>query len=700
MGAWGLAWLALAAAGEPEVSVRAGGREVRVETEASVAIQDALRDFDAGKYAEAARELGVYADAGGSVGLRAWEAEAWWAAGELRRAERASAAATSGGDADAWALRGLILAELGRGPEANQAWRQAEARSTPSSEARVALGRCLVQVESGQAGASGACAQAARLGEAAGLAGVAAAARQNQALAEGDTADDALGKVAVALREGRLDDARQAAKPAGAGAREQVAARLAVAAIARAEGRYDAAAAELAEALRLARGAGLVRETAAALTGEGVLFGLAGRHGAALQRHTEAVGLLQGTHFTVQEVGARAEAGLSAARAGQLDVAAAQLAAARALPLVQSSERLLELEAMLAVGREPPAVVQARFAAAAQAVAARGWRADEARICVAAVEALSASDPKAVEPWATRAEAAFAATRDPLGPARVALARGLGRAKVGALEDALAHFTVAAKLAEEARAPALAALAQENAALALIKLGHAAGASVEGDAVARHQRFLAARAAYDAGLAAYNRGDHTAARTQFEAAYNTFRELGEGALAMQARRGRAWAAWNHAVAHPAGIGLPYFAELEQEGIQVGDAELEARAGAAYALGFVRTSPGASREAILRLHRAADRAESLGLLPLAAEVQAELAERESELPARAQAARRAFALAPDPVGAYAMYSVAFAAYQADAHALSVELCDEALPKAGKLAATLAELRANALAAAAP
>ena len=320
----------------------------------------------------------------------------------------------------------------------------------------------------------------------------------------------------------------------------------------------------------------------------------------------------------------------------------------------------------------------------------RGWWADAARVSTSAVRALPPGKP--AEVWRTRAEGNFSKAHDPLGPAHLDMARGLAAADARELEDALEAFASARTIAEKvgtAQAKRVAAIADENAAQALVALGHGEEAVRRGldDAVSRHQRFSAAEEAYRRGLVAYDAQDYTQSRTSFDESFNTFRDLGETGYATAARRGRAWSAWNHAVMKDTPAALPFYGEIQQEAVMVGDPELEARASAAHALAMSRLNAG---DPLPRLRAAADLAESQGLDDVAASVWGELAERETDLVERARAARRALQLSADAGGAYAMYSVAVDAANADHVELAESLAREVLPVAGDLRPAVQEV----------
>lgn len=349
-----------------------------------------------------------------------------------------------------------------------------------------------------------------------------------------------------------------------------------------------------------------------------------------------------------------------------------------------------ELEAGVAAADGRPDAAALAYAQAVAWYEAHGRSADAARAAVSCAAALEGSDPEQAAAWGRRALAAFERAGDPLGPAHLALARGLARARAGDLTGALRRFAEATELAQAQDSPQarqLAATAQANAARALVGLG----ASPEGaqrsasegvDALVAHQSALvAALALYDQGLAAYNAGRYTAARAQFAESQRRLLALGERAYADQARRAAAWAAYNVAVGLDPQQSWPFWAEILGEAQQLDDVELHARAAVAQAVCAQRLGmPTAAQN----LQDAAKGAEGAGLPELAAQAWAARADAPLSLAERAGSARRALALAPqEPASAYAMYSVAVDAYNQDQPELARALAEEVLPRAGSL-----------------
>lgn len=687
-------WLVLtvlALAQEPRPTVTPSEDGVESATETSGAVEAATEALAERRFEDAARLLQALADAGGGPELRYLEALARYESGDLRGADRATEQGlrASSSYAPLLNLRGLVLADLGRGDEALVLFeRVRRVTGDEALEGQVALNEGLVHLDRGDlARADAAFAEAARIGERLGEAELVARARSNAALSaaeQGATAAvDPLGAVAERLRAGDLEGARAKLPPEGTTRRERVHARIARAAVARAEGRPGDAALVLEEALVQARRGGLVRETALVLGELGTVHHLGGQGLLARERLREAADTVEGTSFRLLAIGIHVQAGIVDVSLGELARARTHLEEgrrlARGVSSAHAAARLDELEGVLADAEGRKAVAIAALERAVAAFEARGWHGDAARAATILVRV----DPTARE----RALALFARAGDPLGPAHVGISAGLALARAGDLEGALALFVEAAETAEAAGDARVAAVARDNAVEALRALGHGEENLARirelglADAIERQEALAAAEAAYAEGMAAWEAEDWARARARFGVAWRAFEGLEERVYAHNARRGHAWALWNQAVASDPVTALPFFEEIVQEAIQIDDAELRVRARTARALAALEVE-GLDPAPLLR--QAAEDAEATGMTELGARAWAGLADL-GDLADRASAARRAHELDPGgPASRYAMYSVAVDAYNADHYDLAEALAAEVLPEAGDLA----------------
>jgi len=637
-----------------------------LEASAAGVLADADAAMAAGRFDEAARALEAVAAVSGDARVHSAAALARYEGGWPRRAlsHVQRSLALSPEDAAALSLAALVLADLGRATDAlarlDHADRLLAEHPDSAVAARVAVNRALVLADQGRE-----VEPEAALGE--------------------------------AIRTGHIDEARRLATAAPTGGRrEAVNALIGRAAVERAEGKLAEATATSWEALGRAREAGMVREVAHALLSLATTSGLAGQASAGQAQAEEAIGVLEGTEFEVLRVAAELEAGRLAARAGAMEAAQLHLAAAHrdpplrsGLPLQAREEELRGLVAAL-TGHADPA--RDAFEAAMTRYDALGYGLDGARVAVARVEAeAQANEKRGLHQARTDALARFERLSDPLGPAHVAIAEGLGHARAKRLEQALDAFALAATSAEQQPGgERIAAIAREDAAQALLALGDATGdahADLAG-AVIAHRELVAARAAYDQGVASYGAGDFAAARTAFDGALRDLLAVGDAEGARLARSGRAWATWNLAVGLEPAASMPIYEELVGEADEVGDAELQTRALAASLLARAALGEPTSLD---RLQEVALRAESERLNTVAAQCLAAVADQHPDLRARAAAARAAAALdSSTPVGGYALYGVAVAAYNQDDMTLAVALAEEALPLAGSLEPAVREV----------
>ncbi len=660
----------------PLVTLPGSDQQIVLEGAADAAVEDAMSQLAARKFDEAAIAFGALADAGGNADARYLEAVAWYEGGSLNRTDRAvrDGLQSSPEHGPLLSLYGLVLADLGRGAEADKVLARAERIATAQSDAqlleRIRINRRLLGMDRGEVSM--------------------------------EAGDDSLGDLAEELRRGDLVAARKHIPvPATGDRRAELHAMLGRAAVARAEGRLDEAAAQLDKALTMARKGGLVRERAAALGEIGAVYALAGHQKLALAQLLEAIGLVSGTSFKVNEVAFRTEAGRVAVRLGDLTQARTQLSGARAVvpkgTRFPGGARIDELEGMIEARAGNVAKAEAAFASAHVDLVSRGYWADAARVCSAAVELhASAGDDKAIKKWSVLAKDLFSKAGDPVGPAHVLLSLGLGRVRAGDVEGAMEAFAEAAKSAERTGTPrgtSVAAVAKTNAAQALLVLGHSPKAGdfgLEG-AVERHKKFQDAQASYARGLALYDAGKFADARAPFADARKGFDDLEEGAYGLAARRALAWAMYNDLQSKEPAVALPFWGELEQEGVQTFDVELELRARVAHAMALAKLGRGGDAQSF---RAAAEEAEALGLNEVAAQCWAEVAERDEGVVQRARAARHAFALSDSQTSVYALYSVSIDAFNEEQYALALSLAEEALPKAGTLEESLQQVVDNA------
>jgi tetratricopeptide (TPR) repeat protein len=700
-------WAALAAA---QTVLPGSNLEVSFDGDATSEIEGAMADLREGAFDDAGRRLQALVDAGGGAELCRLLGLARYEAGQLALADDAVRAglAQAPDDAGLLVLRGLVEADQGKGAAALATLGRAESAANGDADlrARVEVNRALVHLDRGEPDLA-----EAALGRAEGLLGsgadpalaaVVAADRELVMALRGGGATDALGAVGEALARGEVATARSALPPAGVDRRSKVRRLLAEGAIARAEGRLDAARTTLQTAVAQATEAGLVRERAAALASLGVVYTASNRPETARTQLESALELVAGGSLRVLELSYRVEAGRAALRAGDVGGAAAHLAAAtevaRSTTDAGSAARLAELTGLVAMGRKDAAGAAAAFQKAMAAFEARGAHADVARVGCAWIEAVAGADDAETARLVTRTEAAFRAAGDPLGPAHVANAEGQGRAARHDLEGAMNAFVAAATAAETSkttRGAQVAAIARENAARTVAEevgsenvLAEASKWGLQ-ELVQRRQRYVEASAAYDAAADAFEARRYADAKKGFDEAVRAFDALGEGGRAAVARRGRAWAEYNVTLPLPPGAAFPVWQRLVEEGTLLGDAELRARARGAGALAAADLG---RPEALTSLTAAAAEAEQVGLRPLAGQCHAAMVKLAPTLDAKVLAGRRAFALrGGDQEGQHALYSAAYAAYQAEDYERASALCQEVLPKAtGAVRAAVEEL----------
>ncbi|MEZ4239642.1 MAG: hypothetical protein R3F59_26510 [Myxococcota bacterium] len=605
-----LGWLLAATPAAEPVVTPATSFQITFDGTADDEIRGALDDLRQGAFDRAARRFGALVDAGGGIDLRTLQAVSLYEAGDVRLAESATAEALAlaPDHAPLLSLKGLILADLGHGQEALAALNAAAAHAGADADlkARIGLNRALVHLDRGEPAPAQAAVDAARKA----TTDPALRARLDDMAAQiaalrGEAAPDALGQVGDALSRGDLAAARAAlaADPA-TDRRSQLRRTIAEAAIARAEGRYAAAIEALAGAANDAAAHGLLREQAAAEAQLGETHGAANRPELALDALNRAVKRVAGTSLRVAERAYRVEAGRMALRADDPGAAKRQLDAAAAIPSPDpaAAAALAELRGEIAARAGQTTAAAAAFAEAAAAFEARSAHMDAARVWVAAVELQAGTgDAGALAAARDRALAAFTAAGDPLGPAHVAVAEGLGLSRTDQLEAALKAFGRAVDAAEAAhagRSEQIARVARERR--------QARGRAVGQRRPARpgrrpgHRGPRQARPHLPRGPQGLRRRPRRLrgrplrrSRPGLRRAVQGMDGIGERAYAMVARRGRAWARFNAA----AGCRrrLPVWQGLVEEGTLLGDAELRTRAMVAAALAAAEARPPRGHE---------------------------------------------------------------------------------------------------------
>jgi tetratricopeptide (TPR) repeat protein len=703
----------VAFAGTPVV-LPASEHEVVFEDDVAPVVEAALDDLAAQRYAKAAVQLTALAEAGQSPDAWYLTALARYQGGDLRLAQRAleRGVAARGDHGPLLALQGLVLADRGRGDEAlavlDKAGSAARSASDGTLAARVELNRGVVYMDRGAVAEARTHLTAAReMASRAGDQALVALADENLGTLDATAAADVVGTVSAHLRAGNARGA-MAAIPIAAewDRRGRVRAAIATALVQRAEGKLDQAASTLRVALPEARQGGLLRETAAILAQLGTVYSLAGRFRVAMDMVQEAVGLVEGTSFRVVEVNHRVEAGRIAVRLDDLPLARAQLTAASKVETSDpmAGARLAELEGTLAAWEGKVAPASAAYERALGVWEAAGHTADAARVSTDLVELYAGRDKALTRKWVARSEKLFASLGNPVGPAHVQIALDLGAARRGEIETALEAFVRAAEVGDAAgseRGTQIARIARQNAASALAALGHSEEAAAHarehglGGVLERQASLAKAEQAYQSGMEAYAAGDLQSARSRFDEAWKAFTSLEEEGYALTARKARAWATWNLAVAQEPVSARTLYRELIGEAEAVGDPELLARSLGAEALARVELGV---EDVLDPLRHAANAAEEQGLDGVAARCHAAIAELDEDLGLRVDAARRAFDLAPldDQSGAYAMYAVSVQAYNAGAYDLAHDLAVEVLPRAGSLEEAVAGVRDAALA----
>ncbi len=667
------------------------------------AVAAARAALDARRFDEAALAYGALADVGGGVAARVAQAVALYENGDLRPARKAAELALAqqpeniaGGN-----VLGLALVDSGAVEAGIQRLEATRALAQGTWKARVLINLGLAWLDRGQSEQA-----RQRIQEASALAAgdptlVAAAADALASVAGLSGRDSGVGPM---LGRGETQQARAQAEKGVSTAgtlRERVQAKIALAAVERAEGNLDASVKRLNQAILDARQAGMTREAAVALGNLGIAHTLAGRHSLAADALRAGADQAHDGGYRVVEVDLLCELGLALVNQGLADEAEAQQRAAGALlagmDYPQGVARQAELGGRVAAFRGDTATANQALSQAVAWHEGLGRWMDAARGATALSAAWQPTDPAAAQKWATRAEGLFAKARDPLGPAHVVMARALADARSKRLDAALAGFGRAAELAEavgSGRGAVVARIARDNAAQTLVMLGQSEDvariAALAGmtDLVQRQIELKAAFSSYDTGLSAYSARDWATARERFQVARDAFDKLQEPGYSARARRAASWSAYNNAVSLPTAQAYPIWTQLVEETAKIDDPELFTRTYAAAALGAHAMKQGDPTDRLIECTKMGERN---GLPDVSARCHGALAERDGDLDARARYARMAQVLQPgDKAAVYALYVVAVDAYNAGRRELAVELATLARPHGGSLAGALDEV----------
>lgn len=705
-----LLWLVLCALAQtPLVDVVSS--EVTFPSDVAAEVEAARAALDAGRTVEAGQRFQALADAASSTELWRLTAVAWFEAGALPSAATATASglAIEADHPGLLLLRGAIATDEGRA-EAARADLQRVLTLAAASPVLVAAAHFNLGTLALEEGNLEVAATELRTAlTASGVANdprlAAEAARQLnrlQALSAPTAATEGLDAIAEAIGRGDVAAARAALPPVDADRRSQIRRWIAEAAIARAEGRYDAALSLLIKANGTAREGGLVRDSAQAASELGIVYAAAGAYDLARSPLESAVSRVAGTSYRLLEASCRASAGTIAAKLGDLAAAQAHLEAGRAAlgttADLATRARLEELAAEIAGRRGDLVAAEQAFGRAAAGWSQLGLPLDVARVAISEVEATAGRDERRLGAARARARTALAAGGDPLGPARIALAEAVGRSRahdadgtVSALAEAMAAAAgvggeagtrFAALVQEKARGLLAGVVTEPNAKARAVTLGFDA-------IVDEYTAHADATTAFGAGRKAYDNQAFPLAVTSFDKAAEAFGALGETRLETEARRNAAWARYNAAISQPAATGWATWTAAAEVGRSLGDPELEVRSAVAAALvAQAAHRPNPSGE----LASAARLAEQSGFLVLAGRCHARRAELEPVLADRVAAANQAWTLTGGSDDArYAIYVTALKAYEAEDYALAVELAERIDEGAWKLVPAVLEVR---------
>lgn len=682
--------------------------QIIFDEDPSAALAVAMQNMNEANYVDAAAGFEALADASPRRGLRLLEALAWYEAGNLRKCEiaveRAQGDPRTAGDV--MALMGLVYADKGQGTQALRELDRAESNARSSENqilmARIALNRAQIYMDEGTLDAAQReLSRAKQLGESHGAADIVHVARANLARLDarlnGGNGPASVDLVSARLRAGDVAGARAAIPPeTPQDRRTLVRSKLSTGLVLRAESDHARASVVLREALALAREGGLVRETAAIIAELGTLFRLSGQFESALVHFQEAIGLVASTSMRVQEVAYRVEAARVATRLKELDQAENQLMVARRRAGGHDRElqlaRISEVNGLIFEQRGDSTAADRAFQEASTTYAQASQWADEARVQTYRVSLWAGVDSNQQAKAEQAAAKAFGRFDERLGPAHIAVARGLGLARHGQLSEAVDAFLSGANLALASGMPSgrrVALRARENAAEAMTAMGLTSPGASAGprdealEAVASRQRaFKAGEAAYGRGKDDYNTGKYESAEAHFDEAVSAFQQIGDQGYLDTARRSRGWSRLMLGRSAPSARGLQLLEAAERDGLDCGDESL--RIKARFAAAMVSRDLGLPNH-VQRMVAAADLAEAGGEQDIAGQAFAMLAELATELPSRVRAARRsATLLGPEhPAAAYAMYSVAVDAHNQGDSRLAAELAREVLPVGGAL-----------------
>lgn len=697
-----LVWVGSASAGG---LVEVG--DVTFDPSTASAVADARAALEGRRFEEAAAAYGALADAGGGLPARVAQAIALYEAGELRGARAAAEQVLRSDPRNVLAQNVLGVALVDSGAVELGIAQLETARKTASGPlaARVLVNLGLAHYDRGDAERAAAfVAEAKPLAE--GDPGLLAAVAGASATIAGLSGRDAgLGQL---LGSGNVRAARASAQrtvDAARTRRDRVNAAIELAAVERSEGSLDASAKRLGEAVKQAREAGMLREVAVGLGNMGLASSLAGRLPLAVDMLRAGANEAQKGGYRVIEADLRCELGITLMHMGDVAGAEVEQRAAGALladmQYAQGVARQAELGGQIATARGDLATADQALSQAIAFYDGLGRSMDAARVATSLAAAWQSKDDARAAKWAAKAEGYFAKANDALGPAHVAMARALAKARKRDLEGALQGFARTVELAEKVggeRGTTVARVARENAAATLVALGHDADiarlAASRGisDLLERQRKLDASFSAYEAGLVAYDARTWEVARARFQEARQGFDALGEEGYALRARRAAAWSVYNAAVAQPVAVAYPTWNQLVEESGKVDDPELFTRTYAAAALAAHALKQG---DPTARLLECTKQSERLGLTEVCARCYGALAERPGDLDARARHARTASAFdAGEKASVYALYVVAVDAFNAGRNELAIELATLARPNAGTLAVALDEIISSA------
>ncbi|MFM2162953.1 MAG: hypothetical protein RLZZ383_2465 [Pseudomonadota bacterium] len=676
VGWWVAGWIAWAAAEDLQIVLVGTDQVARVPAGAQADVVAGAEALLAGQPAVAAEAYGRAAAAFADPDLDYQVAAARYLAGELISAEQACAAALARdrGLAAALALEGMIAIDRGRTQEGLASLGRARAGTRDARLlARVALmeGQGRWDLGDGPAAAM-AWEEARRRALELPDALLAAAAEAQLARARGEGAGDQLLEVSRALGRGDRAGAHRLVAALGRGtARADVTAALAAALVDRAEGRLVASLSSAMRAATTARAVGLVREEVAAWQEVAMAHTLSGQTAEAATALATAAARLEGSGLRAEVAAVAVRQGHLALLLGELDVADAALARAMAVGGRHADPTVgLRIEELVvALGAARGATDLARWQGLVAGWQRLGLAAEAGRVGADGVLALAVLGVDAA-PLRAASEAAFRAAGDPLGSVHLGIAWGLGLAKRGATEPALAAFADAARGAAAVGgdlARELKEVAEGNAA-ELLKTFQPPSRATEVAAtlglthvLAPQAAFVAARAAWQRGEGAFKAGDWSTARAAFAEAAAGFEAAADSDNASQAHRGLALAAIQEAsvVGDAAAEQRLWLLALDAARVAA-DPEVVARADAGLAMAQAKAGAAGSWAALLRTAAAA---EAVGLRDVAGRAWKVAVGVAPDVGSAEDAARSAWRLRPDGMGVAAVYNAALRAWDA-------------------------------------